>query len=100
MYDLLRGSFKSSELNQTNEGRRIKNVNFNLGYIAYHLLTGENTRWQEDEKDYNNKMMIIQKSAKMKILDETNDQILAELIHDLLSFTNDPNDFDLNENEN
>ena len=66
-----------------NEGRRIKNVNFNLGYIAYHLLTGENTRWQEDEKDYNNKMMI-QNLPKWKILMRPMIRSLAELIHDLL----------------
>lgn len=52
-------------------------MNFNLGYIAYHLLTGETTKWREDEKDYYDKMKVIQKSAKSKILYETNDPMLA-----------------------
>ena len=38
----------------------------------------------------------IQKLAKSKIIYETNDQILADMIHTLLTFTNDPNEFDSN----
>lgn len=31
-------------------------MNFNLGYIAYHLLTGITTKWEEDYSDYDIKI--------------------------------------------
>lgn len=46
MFDVMKGSYKREEQNQQNDEKRIKNMNFNLGYIAYHLLTGQNTQWK------------------------------------------------------
>ena len=43
---------------------RIKNINFNLGYIAYHLLTGKITKWEENQDKYLQKVREIQKSCK------------------------------------
>lgn len=49
MFDLMKGSYRKEEDDSIQKGKRIKNLNFNLGYIAYHLMTGQMTEWREDE---------------------------------------------------
>lgn len=45
-------------------------------------------------------MTEIQKNAQRKINRETDDPKLASIVAKLLTFTNDPNDFEVNEDEN
>lgn len=39
MFDIMKGSYHKDD-DCDDESKRIKNLNFNLGYIAYHLLIG------------------------------------------------------------
>ena len=92
----MNGNVNSKKLRETEDpkSKRIKNLNFNLGYIAYHLLTGSTTEWKEDEQDYLIKMKEIQVNAEAKIFKQSSDKVLTNLIVKLLNCSDDQNTFE------